>query len=117
MPTTNLTPTESVGLLNLEILPKKNTIVFLPLAITAGQLQPPFFDHELPFSMNFGGIGIVIGHELTHAFDSNGAKYDGHGKPVNWWTPETLATFNERTKCFVDQYSAVHDPLSGANVS
>ena len=114
MPTTLESAIKSVSWLHCNVyLDKYDFFQEIP----AGILQQPFFDDELPFAMNFGGIGVVIGHELTHAFDNNGAKYDGHGHPVNWWTPETLAKFNERGQCFKDQYGSILDPLSGMHVS
>ena len=94
-----------------------NSNSILIAEIPAAILQPPFFDHELPFSMNFGGIGAIIGHEFTHAFDNDGAKRDGHGHRANWWTNETLAKFNEKGQCFEKQYEAFLDPLSGMRVS
>jgi putative endopeptidase len=71
----------------------------------AGILQPPFYDDKLDPAVNFGGIGVVIGHEMTHGFDDQGAKFDLHGNLRNWFTPEDLAQFNERTKCIADEYS------------
>ncbi|KAG0225370.1 hypothetical protein BGW41_004723 [Actinomortierella wolfii] len=77
-----------------------NEIVF-----PAGILQPPFFSHSYPEYLNFGGIGAVAGHELTHGFDNNGRLYDANGAFANWWTSETQALFEQRAKCFVEQYS------------
>jgi putative endopeptidase len=71
----------------------------------AGILQPPFFDEKLDPAVNFGAIGVVIGHEMTHAFDDQGAKFDLHGNVHNWFTPDDLKQFNERTKCVADEYS------------
>jgi putative endopeptidase len=71
----------------------------------AGILQPPFFDAKIDPAVNFGAIGVVIGHEMTHAFDDQGAKFDLHGNVHNWFTPGDLAQFNERTKCVADEYS------------
>ena len=71
----------------------------------AGILQPPFYDNTLDAPVNFGAIGVVIGHEMTHGFDDQGAKFDMHGNVRNWFTPEDLAQFNERTKCIADEYS------------
>ncbi|KAI8889923.1 zincin [Backusella circina FSU 941] len=75
------------------------------IAIPAGILQPPFFDTEFPEFLNYGGIGAVIGHELSHAFDNSGRKYDGHGYLVDWWTNTTSQEFDKKTTCFIDQYS------------
>jgi putative endopeptidase len=71
----------------------------------AGILQPPFYDNTIDPAVNFGGIGVVIGHEMTHGFDDQGAKYDLHGNVHNWFTADDLAQFNERTKCVADEYS------------
>ena len=71
----------------------------------AGILQPPFYDNQLDPAVNFGGIGVVIGHEMTHGFDDQGAKFDLNGNVHNWFAPEDLAQFNERTKCIADEYS------------
>ncbi|KAI7879826.1 uncharacterized protein EV154DRAFT_524207 [Mucor mucedo] len=85
---------------NAYYTPNSNEIV-----IPAGILQSPFYNIAYPEYLNYGGIGMVIGHELTHAFDSSGRKYDGHGNLLDWWTNATSAQFEEKTKCFIDQYS------------
>lgn len=77
-----------------------NEIVF-----PAGILRPPFFDPDYPTSMNYGGIGVVIGHELTHGFDDQGSRYDAEGSLKQWWPPAVRAAFVEKTTCIVDQYS------------
>jgi putative endopeptidase len=79
--------------------PGMNEIVF-PAAI----LQPPFFDAEADDAANYGGIGAVIGHEIGHGFDDQGAKYDGDGNLVDWWTDEDRAEFGKRTKALIEQY-------------
>ena len=79
--------------------PGMNEIVF-PAAI----LQPPFFDAEADDAANYGGIGAVIGHEIGHGFDDQGAKYDGDGNLVDWWTDNDRAEFGLRTKALIDQY-------------
>ena len=71
----------------------------------AGILQPPFYDNAMDDGVNFGGIGAVIGHELTHGFDDEGHKFDGQGNLRNWWAPEDEKAFNQRTQCLVDEYS------------
>ncbi|MDR0483495.1 MAG: peptidase M13 [Cellulomonadaceae bacterium] len=81
--------------------PGMNEIVF-PAAI----LQPPFFDAEADDAVNYGGIGGVIGHEIGHGFDDQGAKYDGDGRLEDWWTAEDLTAFEERTRALIDQYDA-----------
>ncbi|KRE27419.1 peptidase M13 [Mycobacterium sp. Soil538] len=79
--------------------PGMNEIVF-PAAI----LQPPFFDADADDAANYGGIGAVIGHEIGHGFDDQGAKYDGAGNLVDWWTDEDRAEFGARTKALIEQY-------------
>ncbi len=81
--------------------PGMNEIVF-PAAI----LQPPFFDAEADDAANYGGIGAVIGHEIGHGFDDQGAKYDGDGNLVDWWTDADRAEFGSRTKALIEQYGA-----------
>ena len=65
----------------------------------AGILQPPFYDFKIDPAVNFGGIGVVIGHEMTHGFDDQGSQYDPQGNVRNWWTPEDSKKFDERTDC------------------
>ena len=82
--------------------PLGNEIVF-----PAGILQPPFFSADYPMAMNFGGIGVVMGHEVTHGFDDSGRKFDPRGQMVEWWAPEVAERFEEAAQCVVDQYAAV----------
>ena len=82
----------------------------------AGILQPPFFDFKIDPAVNFGGIGVVIGHEMTHGFDDQGSKYDGKGNLREWQTPEDRKAFTERTDCEVKEYDGfeaapAHDDL------
>jgi len=79
--------------------PGMNEIVF-PAAI----LQPPFFDAEADDAANYGGIGAVIGHEIGHGFDDQGAKYDGDGNLVDWWTDADRTEFGSRTRALIEQY-------------
>ncbi|CAJ0920091.1 unnamed protein product, partial [Mesorhabditis belari] len=79
----------------------KNAIMF-----PAGILQAPFFDAEFPKSLNYGGIGAVIGHEITHGFDDQGSQFDKDGNLKNWWDGATREKFEERTQCIIDQYAA-----------
>jgi putative endopeptidase len=72
----------------------------------AGILQPPFFDRDADDAVNFGGIGVVIGHELTHGFDDQGSKFDAQGNLTNWWTEKDRAEFEQRTGCIADEYSS-----------
>jgi len=89
----------------------KNEIVF-PAAI----LQPPFFIAEADDAVNYGGIGAVIGHEISHAFDDQGSKYDGDGNLNNWWTDEDRRAFEDLTRRLVDQYAA-YEPLPGQGIN
>jgi putative endopeptidase len=75
------------------------------LNLPAGILQAPFFDPDAPAAVNYGAIGFVIGHEMTHGFDDQGAQFDGNGNLNNWWKPNDLAQFNKATQCISDQYS------------
>ena len=82
--------------------PLNNEIVF-PAAI----LQPPFYNYTADDAVNYGGIGAVIGHEISHAFDDSGARFDGDGNVNNWWTPEDLSEFEKRGNALAEQYSAI----------
>ena len=75
------------------------------LNIPAGILQAPFFDPKAPAALNYGSIGFVMGHEMTHGFDDQGAKFNGHGNLKDWWTPSDLAKFNKATQCIINQFS------------
>jgi putative endopeptidase len=81
--------------------PSNNDINF-----PAGILQPPFFDKDVDDAVNFGGIGVVIGHELTHGFDDQGSKFDALGNLTNWWTQADRDEFDKRTSCVADEYSS-----------
>jgi putative endopeptidase len=72
----------------------------------AGILQPPFFDFKIDPAVNFGGIGVVIGHEMTHGFDDEGSQFDGHGNLREWQTPADRKAFTARTDCVADEYSS-----------
>ena len=80
--------------------PSMNNINF-----PAGILQPPFFDNSMDDAVNFGGIGMVIGHELTHGFDDQGRQFDGKGNLRDWWTPEDAKEFEKRAACIDQEYS------------
>jgi putative endopeptidase len=88
----------------------------------AGILQPPFFDANIDPAVNFGGIGVVIGHEMTHGFDDQGSKYDGHGNLREWQTADDRKKFNERTDCEVKEYNGfeaapAHDGIAAQNLN
>ncbi len=80
--------------------PQQNNINF-----PAGILQPPFYDNRMDAAVNYGGIGSVIGHELTHGFDDQGRKFDPQGNLHDWWTPEDAKEFEKRAECFINEYS------------
>lgn len=82
--------------------PSMNEIVF-PAAI----LQPPFYDYKADPAVNYGGVGAVIGHEISHAFDDSGARFDADGNLHNWWTKEDKEKFEKRTKALADLYSSI----------
>ena len=82
--------------------PESNSINF-----PAGILQAPFYDKNQSTEKNYGGIGVVIGHEITHAFDSNGADYDENGDMHNWWTKADTKAFDKRLKAFEDQWNGL----------
>nr|XP_035945490.1 membrane metallo-endopeptidase-like 1 isoform X6 [Halichoerus grypus] len=79
--------------------PNRNQIVF-----PAGILQPPFFSKEQPQALNFGGIGMVIGHEITHGFDDNGRNFDKNGNMLDWWSNFSAQHFQKQSECMIHQY-------------
>jgi putative endopeptidase len=91
--------------------PSNNDINF-----PAGILQPPFYDVSKDPAVNFGAIGVVIGHEMTHGFDDEGSKYDAQGNVKNWWTPDDRKAFDERTGCEVNEYGGF-EPVSGQKLN
>src|SRR3954470_23035381 len=87
--------------------PQLNQIVF-----PAGILQPPFFNREAKDAVNFGAMGMVVGHEITHGFDDEGRKFDQDGNLRDWWSADAAKKFVDRTSCVVKQfdgYVAVDD--------
>jgi putative endopeptidase len=91
--------------------PSQNEIVF-----PAGILQPPFFDSGLDDAVNYGAIGVVIGHEITHGYDDQGRKYDAEGNLDDWWTEADAKAFEARVQKVVDQYNA-YEALPGLHVN
>ena len=91
--------------------PTVNEMVF-----PAGILQPPFFHRDHPRSMNYGAVGMAMGHELTHGFDDQGRKFDGHGAMREWWDPAVVARFEERARCVETWYSK-YEVEPGAKVN
>jgi putative endopeptidase len=96
---------------NAYYVPNFNSITF-PAAI----LQPPFFDPNADDAVNYGGIGAVIGHEMSHGFDDQGSKFDGDGAYANWWTPADRKAFDASTAVLGKQYDA-YTPLPGLHVN
>ncbi len=91
--------------------PNMNEIVF-----PAGILQPPFFYANADDAINYGGIGAVIGHEMTHGFDDQGRQYDAEGNLRDWWSPQSAAEFKKRSQAVVDQYNS-YEPLPGLHIN
>ncbi|XP_029471165.1 neprilysin isoform X2 [Rhinatrema bivittatum] len=88
--------------------PSRNQIVF-----PAGILQPPFFSASQPKSLNYGGIGMVIGHEITHGFDDNGRNFNENGDLVDWWTQGSAKQFKDLSQCMINQYGNFSWDLAG----
>jgi predicted metalloendopeptidase len=88
--------------------PQLNEIVF-----PAGILQPPFFDFQADDAHNYGAMGAIIGHEMTHGFDDEGSQFDAHGNMKNWWTPDDQKNFDARGACVASQFDGffVEDKL------
>jgi len=91
--------------------PTRNQMVF-----PSGILQQPFFNVSFPMAMNAGGIGMVMGHELTHGFDNEGRDYDGTGTLIDWWLPQTSSKFDEKVQCVINQYSQFQ-PIPGVFIN
>jgi predicted metalloendopeptidase len=91
--------------------PTMNEIVF-----PAGILQPPMFDANADDAINYGGIGTVIGHEMTHGFDDQGRQYDAEGNLKDWWSPASAEAYKKRSQLVVDQYAA-YEPLPGKHLN
>jgi endothelin-converting enzyme/putative endopeptidase len=91
--------------------PAMNEMVF-----PAGILQPPFFNKAAPETVNYGAIGMVVGHELTHGFDDQGRKYDAKGNLTDWWTPQVAKEFDRRAECVATQYSG-YESLPGVHLN
>ncbi|XP_033642178.1 neprilysin-4-like [Asterias rubens] len=90
---------------NAYYTPQDNEISF-----PAGIFQPPFYSNAFPMAMNYGGIGMVIGHELMHGFDDKGRHFDDEGNVNQWFSNSSLQAYNERKECFIDQYSNYYVP-------
>ncbi|KAK8748018.1 hypothetical protein OTU49_016274, partial [Cherax quadricarinatus] len=90
--------------------PTANEII-LPLGI----LREPFYNPGYPMYLNYGSLGVVVGHELVHGFDNHGKRYDKHGNVSQWWSEEMAEQFTERAACFVEQYSQYPIEMVGKN--
>ncbi|CAF1395223.1 unnamed protein product, partial [Rotaria sordida] len=86
--------------INAFYFPLYNDITF-----PAGFLQPPFFHKDAPKYLNYGGVGVVIGHEIIHGFDDLGRHFDKEGNKISWWSNETINTFNKHKQCIIEQYN------------
>jgi putative endopeptidase len=91
--------------------PQENSVNF-----PAGILQPPFWDNKLDDAVNYGAIGAVIGHELTHGFDDQGRQFDAKGNLQDWWTDEDAKEFKQRAQCLVDQYGG-YEPVKDVHLN
>ena len=101
----------SPDIANAAYRPQSNDItIALPI------LQTPFYSEDRPAAFDYGGLGAVVGHELTHAFDDEGRHFDGNGALTDWWSTNAAAEFQQRAKCLVDQYGA-YEPVPGAHVN
>lgn len=103
----NMTPPT----VNANYTASRNTITF-----PAGILQPPFYDPQRDLASNFGGIGVVIGHEMSHGFDDHGRQFDGAGNLRDWWTAADAKQFQLRADCLVHQYS-LYSPTAGVHLN
>lgn len=91
--------------------PQRNHMVF-----PAGILQPPFYGHKQSLAVNLGGMGMVVGHELTHGFDDEGSQFDAKGNLDNWWMPEVREKFSKKTGCVENQYAS-YEALPGLKLN
>ncbi|VDM50613.1 unnamed protein product [Toxocara canis] len=95
----------SPAVVNAFYSPEKNALTF-----PAGILKPPFFSGMYPKMVNYGAIGAVIGHEITHGFDDQGSQFDKDGNLQNWWNADSYSGFAKRKECIIDQYSSYKVP-------
>ena len=101
----------SAAIVNAGYNPLANHMVF-----PAGILQPRFFDENAHYAVNLGGLGLVVGHELTHGFDDQGRQFDAAGNLTDWWTETDSSRFKDRAQCVVDHYSA-YEPVPGEHIN
>lgn len=100
------------AIINAAYSPDQNSIT-----IPAGILKFPFFDSERPYSINYGFIGVVVGHEFTHGLDDQGRQFDEMGNLHNWWTQDAVQRFHKRSVCFVDEYGNQVEPITKLNLN
>ena len=91
---------------NAMYVPPENSI-WIPLGIQ----RPPFYQYDSIQALNYGALGLVLGHEMTHGFDNMGALYDAHGNFKNWWTNATRKEFQNKQKCFIEEYGNYNFPI------
>lgn len=92
--------------------PSANEMVY-----PSGILQGVFYQYGLPRSLNFGAIGMVVGHEMTHGFDDTGSQFNEDGALIQWWSNDTRTKFNEKAKCFIDQYGNITDEQANTTLN
>ncbi|CAG2181699.1 unnamed protein product, partial [Oppiella nova] len=100
------------AVVNAAYEPTQNSIT-----IPAGILRIPYFDSERPAYLNYGAIGLVVGHEMTHGFDDEGSQFDPKGDLINWWTEDIRKRFGDKAQCFIDEYSSVYVPEVQMNLN
>ncbi|KAL3201777.1 hypothetical protein MRX96_042795 [Rhipicephalus microplus] len=92
--------------------PSANEMVY-----PSGILQGVFYQYGLPRSLNFGAIGVVVGHEMTHGFDDTGSQFDANGSLKQWWSNETRTKFTKKAQCFIEQYGNITDEEANMTVN
>lgn len=102
---------------SIRIERRSTLISFYFSEFPAGILQGKFFNSDRPKYMNYGAVGFVMGHEMTHGFDDQGRQFDKEGNLIEWWEPETKKKYLERAQCIIDQYSNFTVKEVGLNVS
>jgi predicted metalloendopeptidase len=86
-------------------------------AFPAAFIDGPFYDSGRPLSQNYGSIGLIAGHEITHGFDTHGSQFAANGSLNNWWSESARKIFEEKAKCFEEQYSSITDVITGRKVN
>jgi hypothetical protein len=96
---------------------KLDWLIFSDIELPGGILQPPFFTHGGPASINFGAIGKTIGHEIIHGFDDEGKQYDSLGNLRDWWSSKTERSYDKKSQCFINEYDKFREPTTGLMVN